>query len=1073
MFQSSWQIDGEQQQKSLLQLIKSTTATTPQGLLSAYRDNGAIIKGFYVPRWFPLSDSQIYTYKREAAHLVIKAETHNHPTAIAPLPGAATGSGGEIRDETAVGLGAEPKAGFVGFCVSDLHIEDFQQPWETPTTYPPNQANALRIMLEGPIGNAQFNNEFGRPSICGYFRTFEKQQTLADGTWGYHKPVMLAGGLGTVRDEHIRKASLCEGDQLVLLGGPSFRIGLGGGILSSAAVGSSDTSREFASVQRHNPEMQQRCQQVINHCWARGNSNPIIAIHDVGSGGLSNAVPELLHEGGVGGRINLRTIPCGEPGMYPLEIWANESQERYVLALKPKDLPWFEAICKRERCPMAVIGECLKKPQLEVYDEFDAKLVVNMPLNLLFSVLPRMQRQVGQIAFSQPASTLAKVSIDEAMARVLQLPAVAAKDFLITIGDRSVSGLVYRDQMVGAWQVPVADVGITLASYSGYRGEAMALGERSPLSLINPMAMARMAVGEVLTNIVAAAVTDLSDIKLSANWMAAVDYGDEDAHLYAAVEAVTKYCKDLGLAIPMGKDSLSMKSVWQEDATPRKVVSPVTLVMSGFAPLQDVRLSVLPELQPISDSSLFLIDLGLGRNRMGGSALAQVFDKEGGECPDAPPAKLLEGFFVAIRHCIKEHLLLAYHDRSDGGLLISLCEMGFAARLGLEITLDALEGEPLSLLFNEELGAVIQVKNSHIKKLRYHFQQAGLGENLYLLGHLSDDRAININYQGKRLYSAPLLELLKQWSNTSYRMQTLRDNPECAREGYQALESLTLGKLFVSGATPGIERPLIVGQATPKVAVLREQGVNGHREMAAAFARAGFICVDVHMSDLLAGQQTLADFHGLALPGGFSYGDVLGAGNGWAYSILHNDRLRNMFTDFFARQDTFTLGLCNGCQLLVAIKELLNGAEQWPTISGNLSHQFEARLVMSEILPSPSIFLRDMSGWRLPVVVAHAQGRVDLPPADAEQLIAEGLCCVRFIDGLGQPTELYPANPNGSTAGITGLTTRDGRVTAMMPHPERLFRTAQYSWLPPEWEKHENGPWLQMFYNARKYLDQT
>ncbi len=1074
IFNADWIVDGVKQDRSLFAMIRHTHERHPDDVLSAYHDNAAVMTGFHAGRFFPDPTDGQYRYHPEAVHILMKVETHNHPTAISPFPGAATGSGGEIRDEGATGRGAKPKAGLCGFSVSHLRIPDFVQPWERDYGKPARIVSALEIMLEGPIGAAAFNNEFGRPNLAGYFRSFEEDGP--DGQRrGYHKPIMIAGGLGNIREPHVHKAALPPGAVIVILGGPAMLIGLGGGAASSMAAGSSHEDLDFASVQRGNPEIQRRVQEVIDRCAALGQDNPILSIHDVGAGGLSNAVPEIVHDAGRGGRFELRDVPNDDPGMSPMQIWCNEAQERYVLAIAAEELEIFKTLCERERCPYAVIGATTEMPHLTVDDRQFGNRPVDLPMNVLFGKPPKLLREVAREPAALWPLDLAGVELADAVARVLRFPAVADKSFLITIGDRTVTGLVCRDQMVGPWQAPVSDVAVTATSFDADTGEAMAMGERAPLALLDAPASGRMAVGEALTNIAAARIEKLGDVKLSANWMAAAGHPGEDARLFDTVQAVgMELCPALGIAIPVGKDSLSMKTVWDAGGERKSVVGPLSLIVSAFAPVPDLRRTLTPQLRADrGDTDLILIDLGRGKNRLGGSALAQVYNQLGDAVPDLDQPEDLAAFFALIQELNAAGRLLAYHDRSDGGLLAVLAEMMFAGGRGVTVLLDDLGEELLPALFAEELGAVVQVRARDRDAVLGRLIAAGLGECSHVIGTPNDQDRLILRHAGESVFSAGRAELRRLWSETSCRMQALRDHPDCAREALEAACDPTDPGLSVHltfDPAEDVAAPFIAnGGARPRVAILREQGVNGQIEMAAAFDRAGFAAVDVHMSDIMAGQVALADFHGLAACGGFSYGDVLGAGEGWAKSILFNPRAREQFAAFFARSDSFGLGICNGCQMLSNLHELIAGTEPWPRFVRNRVEQFEARLSLVEVLPSPSLFLRGMEGSRLPVAVAHGEGRAEFRDADgADAALAAGVAALRFVDHFGQPAETYPANPNGSPGGIAGLSSRDGRFTILMPHPERLFRTVQYSWHPDGWG--EDGPWLRLFRNARRWL---
>ncbi len=1089
IFNADWVVDGEPQSHSLFKMIKNTFNASPDDILSAYSDNAAVIRGSEAGRFFPApltgkaAERAIYGARHEPIHILMKVETHNHPTAIAPYPGAATGAGGEIRDEGATGIGGKPKAGLTGFTVSNLRIPEFVQPWEAfDYGKPDRMQSALSIMLEGPIGGASFNNEFGRPNLAGYFRTFEQDAMGAGGIErrGYHKPIMIAGGYGNIRDGHVQKGEIPVGGKLIVMGGPAMLIGLGGGAASSMASGTSSADLDFASVQRENPEIERRVQEVIDRCWALGEDNPIRFFHDVGAGGLSNALPELVKDGNRGGRFDLRAVPNAEPGMSPLEIWCNEAQERYVLAVAPEDLETFDTLCVRERCPYAVVGEATEAHHLEVRDgHFDSR-PVDLPMSVLFGKPPKMQREFERESRELSSVMLDNLDLREAMERVLRLPTVASKGFLITIGDRTITGMVARDQMVGPWQVPVADVAVTTASYDTHAGEAMAMGERPPVALIDPAASARLAVAEAITNLAAAPIDKLGDIKLSANWMSAADHVGENQALYDAVHAVgMELCPALGIAIPVGKDSMSMRTAWTtQDAKgepeERRVTSPLSLVVTGFAPVTDAMATLTPQINLEQDESdLILIDLGAGKNRLGGSALAQVYGQVGDACPDLDDPEDLKAFFAVIQGLNRDGKLLAYHDRSDGGLLVTLLEMAFAAHAGLEIKLDWLVDEPadaVDALFAEELGAVIQVNRQYTEEVLAQFAGAGI-ETCGVIARPRYDDQVRVT-----LFEEPLLEttrLLAQrtWAETSYRLQALRDNPECAKSEYDGLldsrdPGLSASPTF--DVDEDIAAPF-VNTARPAMAVLREQGVNGQLEMAWAFDRAGFEAVDVHMSDILEGRVGLESFKGLVACGGFSYGDVLGAGGGWAKSVLFNERAREQFAAFFARDDSFGLGVCNGCQMFAQLRELIPGTENWPRFVRNESEQFEARVAMVQVEKSPSILLAGMEGSRLPIAVAHGEGRAEFrDSAHLRSMQGSERVALRYVDNYGQVTSHYPANPNGSPSGITGLTTPDGRVTIMMPHPERVVRAVTNSWRPAEWS--QDGAWMRLFRNARVWL---
>lgn len=1070
IFNASWTLDGEDQPRSLFKMIKNTYEQGGEEVLSAYADNASVIVGSEAGRFYPNPETQEYEYHQEPIHILMKVETHNHPTAIAPFPGAGTGAGGEIRDEGAVGKGSKPKVGLTGFTVSNLQIPGYSQPWEQDYGKPGRIVSALDIMLEGPIGGAAFNNEFGRPNICGYFRTFE--QDFSGERRGYHKPIMLAGGYGNIKEEHIEQSEFSPGTKLVVLGGPAMLIGLGGGAASSMTSGSSNEDLDFASVQRQNPEMERRCQEVIDQCWQRGKENPIAFIHDVGAGGLSNAFPELAKDGGCGAHFELREVPCDEPGMSPLEIWCNESQERYVMAITPAKLAEFEAICQRERCPYAVVGEALSEQILIVNDkQFDSR-PVDLPMSVLFGKPPKMHRTAETRTYDVDALDLSGVSLKDAAERVIQHPTVASKMFLISIGDRSVTGQIARDQLVGPWQVPVADCAVTTAAFDTYAGEAMSMGERTPVALINAPASGRLAVGEAITNIAAAQIADIKSIKLSANWMCAAGHPGEDEKLYRTVEAIgMELCPELGITIPVGKDSMSMRTAWQENGEDKAVTAPMSVVISAFAPVVDVRNTLTPELKT-DDNTLLLIDLGEGKNRLGGSILAQTLNQFGTESADVNSAAALKGFFNAMQRCIAEQRLLAYHDKGDGGLFATLAEMSFAGHCGLSVNLDALSGDALACLFNEELGAVIQVSNAQLAQVQSIFAEHGLADVLHVLGQAVTGDAINISHSGEVVYTAQRSELQQLWSLNSYHIQKLRDNPECADQEFATISQDNPGLSAKLSFDPSEDvcAPYINTGAKPKVAILREQGVNSHVEMAAAFTRAGFSAVDVHMSDILAGRQELSGFKGLAACGGFSYGDVLGAGEGWAKTILFNAQARDQFQAFFNREDTFSLGVCNGCQMMSNLKDLIPGAEHWPHFVKNKSEQFEARFSLVRIEESPSVLLRGMAGSHFPVAVAHGEGHAEFASSDAVAATQNsGTVAMRFIDNQLNVTESYPANPNGSVHGITGLSSLDGRATIMMPHPERVFRSVCNSWSPEEWG--EDGPWVRLFRNARVFID--
>ncbi|AOD14090.1 phosphoribosylformylglycinamidine synthase [Xanthomonas fragariae] len=1115
IFNASWTIDGKPQERSLFRMIKHTHQQTPQHTLSAYSDNAAVVEGVPAARYRP--DPVTGEYRSETvvpSAFAIKVETHNHPTAIAPFPGAATGAGGEIRDEGATGRGGKPKAGLTGFSVSHLRIPTLPQPWEAPRTLNPRMAPALDIMLEGPLGGAAFNNEFGRPNLLGYFRSFE----LAEGpglSRAYDKPIMLAGGLGAIDRNQVQKLRLQPGDAVIVLGGPAMLIGLGGGAASSVAAGDSAEALDFASVQRENPEMERRCQEVIDRCVALGTDNPIRWFHDVGAGGLSNAIPELLHDSGVGGIIDLGRVLTDDPSLSPLELWCNESQERYVLGVPQARLQEFAAICARERCPFAEVGVATAEERLVVgYGVFgdgigdgqpqpghpQSPLSINLPMDVLFGKAPKMHRDaMHPLAPRWPVLQTATLDLQQAGLRVLAHPTVASKSFLVTIGDRSVGGLTAREQMIGPWQLPLADCAITMAGFDTFAGEAMSIGERTPLALLNAAASARMAVGEAITNLCAAPVQTLDSIKLSANWMAAAGHAGEDALLYDAVRAIgMELCPALELSIPVGKDSLSMQAQWVEtgianskvgigetpepsaSANPEsrlsnpvthKSVSPVSLIISAFAPVGDVRTQLTPLLRNDEESELWLIGLGGGKQRLGGSVLAQVYADDaalpafGGEVPDLDDAQRLRSFFELIGDARGSGLLLAYHDRSDGGAFAALCEMAFASRQGLDITLDAWGDDAFRSLFNEELGAVVQVASEDRAAFADLVERHALTECAQRIARPIGTPRIRVSGQGRVLAEWRWEELFDAWWSVTHAMQKLRDNPETADEERalaRHFQAPGLRPKLVFDPSEDVAAPFVATGARPKVAILREQGVNGQIEMAYNFERAGFRAYDVHMSDLIEGRVDLAQFAGVAACGGFSYGDVLGAGRGWATSILERSALRDAFAAFFARSDTFALGVCNGCQMLSQLKEIIPGAEHWPRFLRNRSEQFEARTALLEVVESPSIFLRGMAGSRIPVAVAHGEGRAEFDTA-VDQAAAR--VALRFIDGDGAVASQYPLNPNGSPDGITGLTSSDGRATILMPHPERTPRSANLSWYPAGWG--DDSPWLRIFRNAR------
>lgn len=1094
IFNADFILNGEKQPKSLFGMIRDTHNAHPEGTVVAYKDNSSVIEGAKIERFYPnAAENQGYRFHEEDTHIIMKVETHNHPTAIAPFAGAATGAGGEIRDEGATGKGSRPKAGLTGFTVSNLNIPDLKQPWEQDYGKPEHISSPLDIMIEGPIGGAAFNNEFGRPNLLGYFRTFEEK---FDGqVRGYHKPIMIAGGLGSIQAQQTHKDEIPEGALLIQLGGPGMLIGLGGGAASSMDTGTNDASLDFNSVQRGNPEIERRAQEVIDRCWQLGGKNPIISIHDVGAGGLSNAFPELVNDAGRGAVFKLREVPLEEHGLTPLQIWCNESQERYVLSILEKDLDTFRAICERERCPFAVVGTATDDGHLKVRDDLFANNPVDLPLNVLLGKPPKTTRTDKTVTPSKKPFHADDIDITEAAYRVLRLPAVAAKNFLITIGDRSVGGMTHRDQMVGKYQTPVADCAVTMMGFNTYRGEAMSMGEKPTVALFDAPASGRMCVGEAITNIAAVNIGDIGNIKLSANWMAACGNEGEDEKLYRTVEAVSKACQALDLSIPVGKDSLSMKTVWQDGADKKSVVSPLSLIISAFAPVQDVRKTVTPELKNVEDSVLLFIDLGFGKARMGGSAFGQVYNNMSGDAPDLDDTSRLKAFYNVIQQLVAEDKLLAYHDRSDGGLFATLAEMAFAARCGISADIDCLmdkflpihypdfQGDPaedlsdelynhaaIKILFNEELGAVIQIRQQDRDYVDAAFEAAGLTGAVSRIGSPDFDNE-SISFFGYGYFlEQNRADLQRAWQETSHAIQKLRDNPACADSEFALIGDNDRSALFANlkfDVNEDIAAPFINSGAKPKIAILREQGVNGQIEMAAAFTRAGFDAYDVHMSDLMAGRFRLADFKMLAACGGFSYGDVLGAGEGWAKSILFHPALRDQFAAFFADPDTLTLGVCNGCQMVSNLAEIIPGAEAWPKFKRNLSEQFEARLSMVHVPKSASLILNEMQGSSLPVVVSHGEGRADFA-LHGGNISADLGIALQYVDGQNQVTQTYPLNPNGSPQGIAGVTNADGRVTIMMPHPERVYRAAQMSWKPEGWT--ELSGWYRLFAGARKAL---
>jgi phosphoribosylformylglycinamidine synthase len=1094
IFNASWTIDGSPQDRSLFQMIRYTHQRNPGGTVVAYSDNSAVMEGAEIERFFP-DGNGAWKFHRDLTHILMKVETHNHPTAIAPHPGAGTGAGGEIRDEGATGIGAKPKAGLTGFSVSNLNIPGARQPWEREYGKPARIASALQIMLDGPIGGAAYNNEFGRPNLAGYFRTYE--QRIDNEVRGYHKPIMLAGGMGNISAKHAMKKDLARGAVFIQLGGPGFLIGMGGGAASSMTSGQNVEALDFDSVQRANAELERRCQEVIDACWQMGDRNPILAIHDVGAGGLSNALPELAHGGHVGAHVDLRAVPIEEPGMSPMQVWSNESQERYVLAIDAGRLEEFRGICERERCLYAVVGEARDDKTLVVADPLFRNKPVDMPLEVLLGKPPRMHRDVKRKVGGRRSEAIPVLSLEDAAYRVLRLPTVADKTFLVTIGDRTVGGLCVRDQMVGPWQVPVADCAVTTLGYSTYQGEAMAIGERTPIALLDGPASGRMAVAEAITNIAAASIDEIGEIKLSANWMCAAGHPGEDAALYDTVKAVgIDLCPALGIAIPVGKDSMSMRTTWKDPKTreDKAVTAPLSLVVSAFSRVNDVRRTLTPQLRmDKGDTELVLIDLGAGKNRLGGSALAQVHGVLGNEPPDIDDPAKLKAFFSAIQKLNQGGRILAYHDRSDGGLLATLCEMAFAGRTGVTAYLDNLALDPRSLdvdgherqsdvlagnvgerilgvLFNEEAGAVLQVRKEDRGAVMQVLRDAGLSAESQVIGHPNRDGQVRVIVDGKAVFAQKRVDLHRAWSDVTHRMQGLRDNPDCADQEYERIldeQDPGLNAKLTFQPSEDIAAPFIARGSRPKIAILREQGVNGQSEMAAAFDRAGFMAHDVHMSDIIAGRISLADFKGFAACGGFSYGDVLGAGEGWAKSILFNSRARDEFEAFFRRADSFALGACNGCQMMSNLKDIVPGAANWPHFERNASEQYEARLTLVELQATPSIFFKGMEGSRIPIVTAHGEGRAVFSSPEVRDA-CKYLTAARYVDNRGQVTEIYPYNPNGSPQGLASVTTPDGRFTILMPHPERIFRTVAMSWHPDEWA--EDSPWMRVFRNARAWV---
>ena len=1130
IFNADWIVDGEKSDMSLFDMIRNTHKLNPEGTLSAYADNCGVIAGAAADWWEVDQTGESKTYRKTPSQLDIlcKVETHNHPTAISPFPGAATGVGGEIRDEGATGIGGRPKAGISAFMVSNLEVPGYLQPWEKPIAeHPKRMASPFDIMLEGPIGGAAFGNEFGRPQLCGLFRTLQLEHNGQHR--GYHKPIMAAGGMGNMKREHVDKKPIPPTALILQLGGPAMKIGLGGGAASSIGAGSQSEALDFDSVQRGNPEMERRCQQVIDGCIALGVDNPMLSIHDIGAGGLSNGLPELVEGTGercagraFGGRFHLRNIHNEDSSMSPMEIWCNESQERYVMAVMPDRIEAFTALCERERCPIAIVGCATNDGQLVLEDSHFENNPIDMEMGVLLGKTPKMLKNVTRLVEDHAELDVSEIQLHDAIDRVLRFPAVANKSFLITIADRSITGMVARDQMVGPWQTPVADVAVTATSMDAYTGEAMAMGERTPIAILNAAASGRISIGECLTNIASAYVGKIGNIKLSANWMVAAGEAGEDANLYDTVKAVgMELCPALGICIPVGKDSMSMRTSWKDSAgLDHKQVSPLSIIVSGFSSVVDVRKTATPDLKS-TDSALLLLDLGTGKNRLGGSTLAQVYNQIGNSCPDLDDPEKFVGFFNAIQQLLAEDLILSYHDRGDGGLLATIAEMAIAGRKGVSLLLDKVTGQlsgelggvssesVLAALFAEELGAVVEIDKSQLAAVMAVFAKHGVSDICHLIGNTSAEPTINIQLNNQQLYSESVTTLNRAWSELTYQMQAKRDNPECAKEEYDAILEDNAGiiikpsfnvdevdALLITHSSP------LTGENQPKVAIFREQGINGQNEMAFAFRQAGFSPVDVHMTDLLAGRVDLADFAGLVACGGFSYGDVLGAGSGWAKSVLYNAKLKAMFQAFFERPDSFTLGVCNGCQMISQLKDIIPGAEHWPEFKRNRSEQFEARYANVEVMESPSIFFKGMDGALqrgdgahqsarpqgdmdrvpsgramsqgsfLPIPVAHGEGRADFSKTGSlEQCIAKNLICMHYIDHNGEPTEVYPANPNGSPAGATGFTTADGRATIMMPHPERCFRAVQMSYRPDDQFTGEAGPWLKMFQNARAYLD--
>lgn len=1106
IFNADWIVDGEKSERSLFNMIRNTHKLNPEGTLSAYADNCGVIPGSAADWWEVDQQGTSKTYRKTPSQLDIlcKVETHNHPTAISPFPGAATGVGGEIRDEGATGIGGRPKAGISAFMVSNLEVPGYTQPWEKSIAeHPKRMASPLDIMIEGPIGGAAFGNEFGRPQLCGMFRTLQLEHNGQHR--GYHKPIMVAGGMGNMKREHVDKKPIPPTALILQLGGPAMKIGLGGGAASSIGAGSQSEALDFDSVQRGNPEMERRCQQVIDGCIALGADNPMLSIHDIGAGGLSNGLPELVEA--TGGRFHLRNIHNEDSSMSPMEIWCNESQERYVMAVMPDRIEAFKALCERERCPLAIVGEATDDGQIVLEDSHFENNPIDMEMGVLLGKTPKILKDCTRLVEDHAELDTSAIELVDAVDRVLRFPAVANKNFLITIADRSITGMVARDQMVGPWQTPVADVAVTATSMDTYTGEAMAMGERTPIAILNAAASGRISIGECLTNIASAYVGKIGNIKLSANWMVAAGEAGEDANLYDTVKAVgMELCPALGICIPVGKDSMSMRTSWKDsDGNDQKQVSPLSLMVTGFSSVEDVRKTATPDLKS-TDSALLLLDLGNGKNRLGGSTLAQVYNQIGNATPDLDDPEKFVGFFNAVQELLANDLVLSYHDRGDGGLLATLAEMAIAGRKGMHIILDLLVAtsttpDALPILFSEELGAVVEIEKAKIPEVMLLLAKHGISDITRLIGNTTAEQTLTIDFNNETIYSESVTTLNRAWSELSFHMQAKRDNPACAREEYNALldesnkgtiikptfdpdASFNVGAQLdapVPSESAAPESTFIPELSTshsrlstkdrPKMAVFREQGINGHNEMAFAFDRAGFEAIDVHMTDLLSGKVDLADFAGLVACGGFSYGDVLGAGSGWAKSVLYNPKLKTMFTTFFEREDSFTLGVCNGCQMISQLKDIIPGAEHWPQFKRNRSEQFEARYANVEVMESPSIFFKGMEGSLLPIPVAHGEGRADFnQTGDFEKCLTGDLISMRYIDGQGEPTEVYPANPNGSPAGTTAFTSTDGRATIMMPHPERLFRSVQMSYRAPATFEGESGPWMRMFQNARSYV---